>query len=167
MRAFPTDRGGVVGLACVLLALLSLNGCGPSEQQALADARQELADAAYAEAVAVAESGLRVASDARTSWGLELVKLEALARVGNAEETLEQLARLSRLHPDRVPPTQYSATASQLRSAGQGPAAIEALDMGIKRYPSDAALAQLITSAGSSDVDPAELEMLKSLGYID
>jgi hypothetical protein len=161
MSVSPAERHGIAGasrgFACALALGAGLAGCGRSDLERLADARQELADAAWADAVA----------SARASWGLELVKLEALARAGEADGALEQLGRISRLYPERVPPTQFSATAWQLRAAGQGPAAIQVLDMGLDRFPEDAALRRLIEDAGSSDVDPAELEMLKSLGYID
>jgi hypothetical protein len=171
MSVSPAERHGIAGasrgFACALALGAGLAGCGRSDLERLADARQELADAAWADAVASADAGLRTASDARASWGLELVKLEALARAGEADGALEQLGRISRLYPERVPPTQFSATAWQLRAAGQGPAAIQVLDMGLDRFPEDAALRRLIEDAGSSDVDPAELEMLKSLGYID
>ncbi len=38
--------------------------------------------------------------------------------------------------------------------------------MGLKRFPEDTTLARLIGDAGSGEVDPAEIEMLKSLGYL-
>jgi hypothetical protein len=167
MRGFSLDRSPLARLACALLWPALLWACGSGDREALADARQELANAAYLDAVAAADTGLERTRDARTSWGLELVKLEAHARAGNSEQTKGQLAKLARLYPDRIPPTQYSATAGQLRSAGQGPAAIEVLDMGLKRHPGNPALERLIGEAGASDLDSAELEMLRSLGYID
>ncbi len=162
MPQIPVTRTRL--LACGWLVLLA--ACAPSDHELLADARSALAGSAYADAVAAADSGLARGADPRVAWGLELVKLEAHARAGEAEPTVEQLAKLTRLHPDRIPPTQYSATADQLRTAGQGSAAIQVLDMGLKRFPENATLARLIGDAGSGDVDPAEIEMLKSLGYL-
>jgi hypothetical protein len=66
-----------------------------------------------------------------------------------------------------MPATQYSATADQLQSAEQGTAAIEVLDMGLQHYPGNPAIERLIGASQSGDVDPAELEMLKTLGYIE
>lgn len=160
-------RQQVMNLACALVLAVAVCGCARSGRQALADARQELADAAYADAVAAADDGLRTSDDPVVTWGLELVKLEGHARAGHTEETKQQLARLERLYPGRIPPTEYSATADQLRLAGQGPAAIEVLDMGLQRYPGDAMIERLIAAAGSGEVGSDELQMLRSLGYID
>jgi hypothetical protein len=152
---------------CALLLAAALCGCGKPAYEHLADARRELAEAAYPEAIAAADAGLRETPGAETLWGLELVKLEAHARAGHGEEAKGQLARLADLHPDRVPATQYSATAYQLQSAGQRTAAIEVLDMGHQRYPGNLAIERLIGASESGDVEPAELEMLKTLGYIE
>lgn len=149
-------------------ALLLLCACEPGADGYLVEARAQLADASWSEAVASAERGLAREPAPRQAWGLELVRLEGLARSGRADESRQLLRELARAFPDRVPATQYSATASQLRGAGQGAAAIEVLDMGLARFPGDPTLDALILAAGSAtDVDPAELEMLKTLGYID
>ncbi len=149
-----------------LVLIASLCGCEKSPYEHLADARRELSDAAYAEALAAAEVGLEGDPEAATRWGLEVVKLEAQARSGLGEETKAQLQRLVGLHPNRVQSSEYFAAAQQLRTAGQGPAAIEVLDMGATFFPYDPVISRMIeeSSAGS---DPAELEMLRSLGYIE
>jgi tetratricopeptide (TPR) repeat protein len=152
---------------CALLLAAALCGCGGSAHDHLADARRELADAAYPEAIAAAEAGLRESPGAETLWGLELVKLEAHARAGQGEEAKGQLAKLVDLYPDRIPATRYSATAYQLQSAGEGAVAIEVLDMGIRHYPGNPGIERLIGASQSGDVDPAELEMLRTLGYIE
>ncbi len=154
-------------LACALAIAIGICGCGGDERDALSDARSKLSDAAYRDAAAAAEAGLGRSPDAVTAWGLELVKLEALARGGDAEAVKAQLEQLARRHPERVPATQYSATAHQLRTAGQRAAAIEVLDMGLQRYPGNATIERLIGQAAAAEVDSAELEMLRSLGYID
>jgi predicted Zn-dependent protease len=152
---------------CALLLAAALCGCGKPAHEHLADARRELADAAYPEAIAAADAGLRETPGAETLWGLELVKLEAHARAGQGEEAKGQLAKLVDLYPDRIPATQYSATAYQLQSAGEGAVAIEVLDMGIRHYPGNPGIERLIGASQSGDVDPAELEMLRTLGYIE
>jgi tetratricopeptide (TPR) repeat protein len=142
-------------------------GCGHSAQDELAIARQALADADYEEALAAADSGLAEAPDEKTAWGLELVKLEALARGGHGTAARAQLNALAERHPDRVPVTQYSATAHQLRSAGQKPEAIEVLDAGVKRFPDESMLVRLIGAEDSAGMESAELDMLRSLGYVE
>jgi hypothetical protein len=165
--ALVSVRGGLAGLACLLVCGVLAPGCQGSAQDQLAAARAALADAAYDDALAAADSGLRKTPDVVTAWGLELVKLEAQARSGLGEAAWTQLDRLAAAHPERIPPTQYAATADQLRSAGDGPAAIRILDLGLRRHPEDAALAGLIHAAQSGEMAPAELEMLRSLGYVE
>ena len=82
-------------------------------------------------------------------------------------KTKGQLKKLVDLYPDRIPATQYSATAYQLQSAGQGAVAIEVLDMAMQHYPGNPVIERLIGASRSGDVDPAELEMLRTLGYIE
>ncbi len=147
--------------------IVSICGCEMSPPEYLADARQELLDAAYDEAINIAETGLQRSPNAATSWGLELVKLEAHARAGHGENAKLQLSQLARQHPDRIPASEYFATAHQLKMAGQGPAAIEVLDLGMRRFPDNAVLNGMIgATSEAADVSPSELEMLKSLGYL-
>jgi len=156
-----------------LAVIASLCGCETSRQDHLIEARAALADAAYDEALAAAEAGLRAAAaesqealDDATSWGLELAKLEAHARAAQGEEAKEQLARLARRHPNRVVASEYFATAQQLRGAGAGTAAIEVLDMGAVLFPYEPVIGRMIEEA-STGGDPAELELLRSLGYVE
>jgi hypothetical protein len=144
-----------------------------SRQDHLIEARTALAEASYDEAAAAAEAGLRIAAagsqevlDDATSWGLELAKLEAHARAGHGEESKAQLAQLANLHPNRVEASEYFATAHQLRGAGSGTAAIEVLDMGAILFPYEPVIGRMIEEAGDSG-DPAELELLRSLGYVE
>ena len=159
-------------LVGLLTAIATLCGCEMSRHDYLIEARAALADAAYDEAIAAAEAGLSVAAagsqdvlDDATSWGLELVKLEANARAGHGEEAKEQLTELASLHPNRVPASEYFATAHQLRGAGAGTAAIEVLDMGAILFPYEPVIGRMIDEA-SAGGDSAELELLRSLGYI-
>ncbi len=151
----------------LVLLIAGSAACTKSDHEHLAQARQHLASSDYAQALASAESGLEVAPGEVASWGLELVKLEAHARAGQGAEAKNQLEKLAGLYPKRVSAAEYSATAQQLQAAGQGPLAIEVLDLGAKRYPDDSMLAELIAESVSGGGSPAELEMLKSLGYIE
>ena len=115
-----------------------------------------------------AEVGLASSSDEVTSWGLELVKLEALARGGQGEPTLAQLQKLATERPQNIPADQYAATADQLRDAGAGPEAIAVLDFGLKRFPEDPELLRQIEAAKAAPAAGSEeLEMLKTLGYVE
>ena len=167
MEHGPARRGRQIKSVIGLALMLAICACGKSSQDHLADARKDLAGSAYADAIASADAGLEGAPDAVTSWGLELVKLEALARSGQGEATRAQLEKLAAENPDRVSAADYSGTAQLLRAAGQKSEAIQVLDMGSKRFPDDPVISQMIAESVEKGVDPAELEMLKSLGYID
>ena len=167
---FFTRHAKVLGSLAVITALC---GCEMSRQDHLIEARAALATAAYADAVAAAEAGLRAAAagsqetaDDAISWGLELAKLEAHARAGHGEEAKAQLAQLASLHPNRVEASEYFATAHQLRGAGAGTAAIEVLDMGAILFPYEPVIGRMIEES-SEGGDPAELELLRSLGYVE
>jgi hypothetical protein len=152
----------------LLLMALALAACAESPRASLDEARQALAESRYADAIAAADAGLAGEADAVTTWGLELVKLEALARDGRGDDTLAQLEELATLRPENMPASQYSATADQLRAAGQGAAAIQVLDAGLGRFPQDETLLALIEEAKAAPAPGSEeLEMLRSLGYVD
>jgi hypothetical protein len=154
--------------ACLLLTALALCACSQSARETLDDARGALAESRYADAIAESDAGLGGSADEVTRWGLELVKLEALARDGQGDQTVAQLRALAAKRPEQVPASQYWATADQLRSAGQGGAAIQVLDLGLKRFPQDATLAGLIEEAKAAPAAGSdELEMLRSLGYVE
>ena len=150
-----------------IAAVLALVACGESARDSLDQARKELAQTRYSEAIAAADAGLARKPDAITSWGLEIVKAEALARSGKGPETLAQLEKLAAGWPDNLGANQYAASADQLRGAGQGAAAIEALDLGLKRFPDDPNLkAQIEQAKQASGPGSEELERLRSLGYL-
>lgn len=154
----------------VAAALLALAACSGSARDSLEQARKALAETHYPDAITAADAGLARSPDAITGWGLELVKLEALARSGRGPETVAQLEKLTAGFPDNMRADQFAATADQLRAAGQGGAAVDALDLGLKRFPSDPALTAQIEQAkkkAAAAPDSAELERLRSLGYIN
>ncbi len=152
----------------VLVMILALGACAETPRELLEEARQALTESRYADAIAAADAGLAGEADTVTSWGLELVKLDALARDGRGDEALAQLEELATLRPEQMPAEQYSATADQLRAAGQGAAAIQVLDAGLGRFPEDETLLGLIEEAKAAPAPGSEeLEMLRSLGYVD
>ena len=154
----------VLGFA-VLVALVC--GCQKSGQEQLAEARDSLASASYADAVSAAEAGLAGDPSKADAWGLELVVLEAHARGGAGENAKAQLVKLAGLYPAQLSANDYSGTAQQLQAAGQGPAAIEVLDLGKQRYPDNALIDKMIAESVAAESSPEELEMLRSLGYIE
>lgn len=153
---------------CTLLTVLALGACSQTPRDSLDEARQALAESRYADAITAADVGLAGDADAVTTWNLQLVKLEALARDGRGDDTLAQLADLAAARPEHVPASQYAASADQLRAAGQGAAAIQVLDAGLQRFPADRTLRGLIEEAKAAPAPGSEeLEMLRSLGYVD
>jgi len=75
--------------------------------------------------------------------------------------------KLTDAWPDHMAADQFAATADQLRAAGQGGAAIQALDLGLKRFPQDPALRGQIEQAKAAPAPGSdELKMLESLGYL-
>ena len=152
----------------VLVMALALGACAETPRESLDEARQALAESRYPDAIAAADAGLAGDADAVTAWGLDLVKLEALARDGRGDDALVQIEELAALRPEQMPATQYSATADQLRAAGQGAASIQVLDAGLGRFPEDQMLLGLIEDAKTAPAPGSEeLEMLRSLGYVD
>jgi hypothetical protein len=168
-EAVDHDMEAVLRLFCALAAALVLGACGgETARDALEASRQALADARYADAIASADAGLSRSPDERTGWGLELVKLEALARDGRGDATLAQLEKLAAARPESVSPDQYTATADQLRAAGRGADAIRVLDQGLRRFPGNPTLTDLIEAAKAGpEPGSDELEMLRSLGYVE
>jgi tetratricopeptide (TPR) repeat protein len=149
-------------MTCILLLALA---CGKSASDHLEAARDDLDKGQYEPAIEDAEHGLQADPDDKTAWGLELVILEANARAGKVAETTGKLYELEVRHPDRLIPSLYSGSAQQLKDAGKTAEAIEVLDAGHKRFPDDPTIAKALEDAKKSD-DPAALERLKSLGYI-
>jgi len=152
----------------VLVALVALAcGCEKSSQGQLPAARSSLASASYADAVATAKAGLAGSPSKADAWGFELVVLEAYARGGDSENAKAQLVKLAGLYPAQLSANDYSGTAQQLQAAGQGPGAIEVLDLGKQRYPDDPMIDKMIADSVAAESSPEELEMLRSLGYIE
>ena len=90
-----------------------------------------------------------------------------IAELGHALRHNKKAAKLAGRYPGQLAATDYSSTAQQLKEAGGGTAAIEVLDLGKKQYPDDPLIEKMIAESVESGSSPEELEMLKSLGYID
>ena len=146
----------------LLLAL----ACGASAEDHLESARKNLQSGQYDPAISDAAQGLQASPDDKTAWGLQLVILEADARLGKAAETKQKLEELATAHPDRIKASDYSGSAQQLKDAGKSGESIEILDIGHKRFPDDETISRAIRDAMEAG-DPAAMERLKSLGYIE
>jgi hypothetical protein len=145
---------------------LGLLACGASPEQQLDQAREQLGSGAYAEAEATAAAGLAAGAEGPIAWRLELVALEAEARGKKSEAVLARLERLAGAWAKQVGGSLYVQTAGQLRDAGDPAGAIGVLDAGAKRFPQDADVAKAIAQAKTAGT-AAELEQLRSLGYIE
>jgi len=154
-------------LLLLVIVVTALCACEKSSYDHLADARSELDSGAFDASIAAAQTGLESGPSKTDAWGLELVMLEAYARGGNGEGAKQQLVKLAGLYPQQLSATDYSGTAQQLQAAGQGPAAIEVLDLGKKRFPDNEMIDKMIADSVNADSSPEELELLKSLGYIE
>jgi len=160
-------RNELFQLLGTLALAAALCGCEKAPQDHLDEARAALAAGAYGDAVTAARAGLAGSANEVTTWGLELVILEAEARAGNGAQAKAQLSALADTYPKRISATDYSSTAQLLKAADEKAVAIEVLDQGAKRFPEDPVLARMIEETVASGDDPEELEMLRSLGYIE
>ena len=151
----------------LLLAVASLlAACGASPEQRLEQARGQLASGSYAEASASASAALAAGAEGATAWRLELVALEAEARGKKTEAVLARLERLAGAWAKQVGGSLFVQTAGQVRDAGDPAGAIQVLDAGAKRFPEDADVQKAIAQAKAGGT-AAELEQLRSLGYIE
>jgi hypothetical protein len=146
--------------------LLALAACGASPEQELEKAKEQLASGAYGEAETSAAAGLAAGAEGATAWRLELAALEAEARAKKTEAALARLERLAGAWAKQVGGSLYVQTSGQLRDAGDAAGAIQVLDAGAKRFPADPDVAKAISQAKAAGT-AAELEQLRSLGYIE
>ena len=149
-----------------LATIALLFACGTSPAQHLESAKASMESGSWDGAVTAANDGLTAGPEPTVAWRLELVLLEAHARSGNAAESIKQIEKLATANVDRVNGKLYVSTAGQLKEGGDAPGAIDLLDAGAKRYPSDGEITQAIEVAKTTD-DADELEALRSLGYIE
>ena len=152
----------VIGLVCLI-------GCGPDVEQMKDEAQRALSVGDFSRAREISTRALEEIpeSEKRLIWSLERIHLEALARENQGEEARETLERLAAEYPAQANATLYLAIASYLRDAGGTSGAIDILLAGDERFPeeSDKFKAQ-IQELQAGGLDPAEIERLRSLGYL-
>jgi hypothetical protein len=149
------------------LPFLLLCACGGGPEAQLEKAQADLAKRDYAAASAAASQGLAGGATGPVAWRLENVALEAEARSAKSAEVVARLERLaSGPFAAQLTGPLYVQTAGQVKEAGDGAGAVSVLDLGAKRFPQDADIAQAIERSKHSGSD-AEVERLRSLGYVE
>jgi tetratricopeptide (TPR) repeat protein len=152
-----------------VIGLLLLIGCGPDLEQMKNDAQQALSVGNFTQAREISSQALEQVppSEKRLVWALERIHLEALARGNQGEEAREALERLAAEYPTQANASLYLAIASYLRDAGATSSAIDVLVAGDGRFPEDSEKFEaMIGELEAGGLDPAEIERLKSLGYL-
>jgi hypothetical protein len=152
-----------------LIGLMFLIGCGPDPEQMKDEAQQALSVGDFSQAGEISTRALEgvPASDKRLAWSLERIRLEALARDKQAAEARETLERLATEYPGQAGADLYLAIASYLKDAGDAAGAIDVLVAGDERFPEESEKFEAqIQELRAGGLDPAEIERLKSLGYL-
>lgn len=153
----------------VLLLLLVLTACQGSLADKEKEARAALDARDFAKARQVSETALAGAAsgDAATRWRLEQIRLDALANEKQGAEVASSLERLAGAYPTQVTPALYRSLADRLKAAGDTTGAIDVLAAGDKRFPQEHELfAKDIEALKQGNLDPAQVERLKALGYL-
>ncbi len=161
----------------LLLAGLVFTGCGSASLDDLkTEAKAALASGDPVAALSAVDAGLTKArvesADKATLWSFEELRLQALAKAGNAEETVKELQRLAADYGAQITPALYTKLTSYAKETNLL-GAIDLLDAGAKRFTDDrAAFEQLAVGLGelakkkAASGDTAAMEKLAALGYL-
>jgi len=159
----------------LVAASLALCACGePTLDEAKFGLQADYDAKKFAEVVAAAPGLLERAeaegASAGTTWSIEKLRVSALARQGEGDQTLKHLERLSGEYGERVDAILYNQLGGFVKEAGNYVEAINVLDAGKKEYPDKAAafeqqIEDLTARAGEAG-DQEALEALKALGYL-
>ena len=153
-------------------ALTVLAACGnKSGADRLAEAQSALNSAKPDNAVTAAEQGLATADakgDPALAWRLEQARLEGLAGSKKGAQVATDLERLSTAYPKQVNASLYRSLGDKLGKSGDMDGAIAVLTAGDKKFPAETASFREAIEAlkAQGDLDPAQVEKLKSLGYL-
>ena len=148
-----------------------LLACGASLADQEKDARAALDGRDFAKARSLSEAALagpQASSDAPGAWRLEQIRMEALASDKQGAELASTLERLAGKYPTQVTAALYRSMADKLKTAGDNSGAIDVLSAGDKRFPAEhqAFVEAIEALQQTGDLDPAEIERLKALGYM-
>jgi hypothetical protein len=140
-------------------------GCGGKSAVDYHREAQQALDAGDADrAMQLVAEGLPVAGDDRAViWRLEQVRLEAMAKKGQGAEIVAELERLGGAYGPQITPALYRSLADKAGPAG---GAVPILDAGLKKFPAEAAGFEEAIAKIQEGGDPAAMEQLRALGYI-
>jgi hypothetical protein len=156
-------------LVTPLVGLLFLIGCGTDPEQLKTEAQHALSVGNFSQARELSTRALEQApaSQKRLVWSLERIRLEALARGEQAGEARQTLERLAGEYPAQANADLYIAIASYAREAGDTSGAIDILVAGDARFPEESEkFKEQIRELQEAGLDPAEIERLRSIGYL-
>jgi hypothetical protein len=156
----------------VVLSLVVLSACKSSLADYEKDARAALDERNWPKARSISDQalvGVTSGDDAAMAWRLEQIRLDALANDKQGQEVVVTLARLgaNQTYGPQVTPALYRSLADKLKTAGDVNGAIDVLVAGDKRFPQEhEQFVKDIDGLKKGNLDPAQVERLKALGYL-
>lgn len=159
-------------LSLLVVSAGVLSGCKGSLADHEKDARAALDARDWAKARNISEQalvGVTSGDDAAMAWRLEQIRLDALANDKQGQEIIVTLARLgmNQTYSPQITPALYRSLADKLKAAGDVNGAIDVLVAGDKKFPQEhEAFAKDIEGLKKGNLDPAQVERLKALGYL-
>ena len=161
-------------ISLLLLAGLVFTSCGGASLDDLkTSAKAALASGDPVAALDAVDAGLKQAkvdgADKATIWSFEDLRLQALAKAGNADETVKELDRLAGDYGTQVTPALYTKLTSYVMETDLL-AAVSVLDAGAKKFTDDKAafeaLAGSLATKATESGDTEAMAKLKELGYL-
>lgn len=149
--------------------LAACGGKSAADYQNEARAALDGGDAAKAIGIVTEALGRdAIKQDAAASLRLEQIRLEALAKAGKGAEVKIELERVASAYPKNVNASLYRSLADRVKAAGDTGGAIDILVAGDKRFPAEHASFQEAIDGlkATGQVDPAQVERLRKLGYL-
>jgi len=156
----------------IVLSLVALAACKGSLADHEKNARAALDARDWTGARNISEQalvGVTSGDDAAMAWRLEQIRLDALANDKQGQEVIVTLARLgaNQSYAPQITPALYRSLADKLKTAGDVDGAIDVLVAGDKKFPQEhEQFVKDIEGLKKGDLDPAQVERLKSLGYL-
>jgi len=151
-------------IVALLLVATACGGSGSSDP--VGDARDALNAGDFAAARSVCDDNL-AGADAKTAAALKLIRIKALASLGEAADVL---GSIDDLPAASVTTALYVGLAGRLQNAGELVGAIEVTDAGARRFPdmkdAFAAVIEELKASAAAGGDDAATEKLRSLGYL-
>ncbi|MBM4245691.1 MAG: hypothetical protein FJ148_18110 [Deltaproteobacteria bacterium] len=156
----------------IVLSLVALAACKGSLADHEKNARAALDARDWTGARNISEQalvGVTSGDDAAMAWRLEQIRLDALANDKQGQEVIVTLARLgaNQSYAPQITPALYRSLADKLKTAGDVDGAIDVLVAGDKKFPQEhEQFVKDIEGLKKGNLDPAQVERLKSLGYL-